>query len=645
MREYWKILVLVIIYLIIGTDVRAQMLTPEKEKERIQLLKDVNKIKKDTNYVALCYKYGLFYEGIRNDSAVYYYERARDISRELGYISGQIRYYDYRSMVYIIESNYDTALLLMDTAYKMAVKHNSLRWQAIELNQQGTIYQYKNLMNTAADYYLKSFRIAEQIKDTQILASVSGNLSGVFVEVKDYEKSRYFSTYNYELAEARHDTLSMGYALVNLSVDDEKDSLYEIMGKRAFEAYNIAMKYNDISLMQFSLSNYASSLSHTLKLDSAIACYKILAKISSDQGNSYHLTHNLRDLAVVYIYSGKYELARSAFQEALVPALTLNNHSLLTSIYKGLSTAEERLGNFEKALEASRSYDSYRDSLELTTIHQQASELEVKYENEKKNLALAQQELQIAEEKNKSNTRLSLLLISGAGVLVLLLVIYFRTRISRQKLSTLKKESELKELQAREDERSRLAADMHDDLGAGLSTIRMISELAVNKDSDALKQDIRRISARSEELVESMRQMIWAMSSNSNSLEDMVVYIRGYSREYLDDHQLNLLFEIPDQIPNVLITGPVKRNLFLVVKEVLHNIVKHAKASSVTIRMECSQEQFSVTVTDDGVGFSDAGNNRFGNGLKNMERRIKDLQGTIQFENNQGTLVRIQVPL
>jgi tetratricopeptide (TPR) repeat protein len=120
MREYWKILVLVIIYQFTGTEMQAQMLSPEKEQERIQLLKDVNKIKKDTNYVVLCYKYGLFYEGIRNDSAVYYYERARDISEEIGYINGQIRYYDYRSMVYIIESNYDTALMLMDTAYKMA---------------------------------------------------------------------------------------------------------------------------------------------------------------------------------------------------------------------------------------------------------------------------------------------------------------------------------------------------------------------------------------------------------------------------------------------------------------------------------------------------------------------------------------------
>jgi signal transduction histidine kinase len=186
---------------------------------------------------------------------------------------------------------------------------------------------------------------------------------------------------------------------------------------------------------------------------------------------------------------------------------------------------------------------------------------------------------------------------------------------------------------------------MHDDLGAGLSTIRMISELAVQKDADALKQDIRRISVRSEELVESMRQMIWAMSSNSNSLEDMVVYIRGYSRQYLDDHQLNLQFDIPENIPEVLITGPVKRNLFLVVKEVLHNIVKHAKASSVNIIMDCNQQRFSVTIVDDGVGLSDSGNNRFGNGLKNMERRIGEINGKLMITSSSGTRVVIEIPL
>ncbi len=626
-------------------EVQAQMLSPEKEQEREQVLKEVLKVKKDTNYVALCYKYGLFYEGINNDSAVYYYERARRISKELGYVNGQIRYYDYRGLLYIIESNYDTALLLMDSAYKMAVKHKSSRWIAIELNQKGTVYQYKNEMNIAADFYLQAFKYAEQIKDTQILASVSGNLSGVFMEIKDYARSRYFSEYNYEIARLKGDSVSMGYGLVNISASDEKDSLFTPMAQRALEAYEIAIRYNDITLLQFSLSNYASALTHLLQLDSAISCYKTLTGISKGQGNNYHLAHNLRDLAIVYTYSGRYEAAKTAFKEALIPALSVNNHALLMSIYQGLSTVEERLKNFEAALEARHYYDSYRDSLELTTQHQQASELEVKYQNEKKSRELAEKELSLQTEKGKSNTRLIWLSLASLGVLLLLLVIYFRTKIARQKLSSLKKDSEVKELQAREDERNRLAADMHDDLGAGLSTIRMISELAVNKDTEDVKYDIRRISARSEELVESMRQMIWAMSNNNNSLEDLVVYIRSYTRQFLDDHQLPVQFDIPDSIQELNVSGPMKRNLFLVVKEVLHNIIKHAAATGVFFVIQIRDGSLILSIRDNGKGIYGSDQNRFGNGLKNMERRMREINGKISIASEQGTTIVLEVPV
>jgi len=397
--------------------------------------------------------------------------------------------------------------------------------------------------------------------------------------------------------------------------------------------------------LQFSLSNYASALSHVLKLDSAISCYRILVKISSGQGNNYHLAHNLRDLATVYTYSGKYAEARTSFQEALVPALTINNHALLMSIYKGLSIAEERLKNFDEALVARHFYDSYRDSLEVTTQYQQASELELKYQNEKKNRELAQREVEILDEKSRSDRRLSMLVVSGSALLVLLLVIYFRTRIARQKLAGLRKDMEVKELQAREDERSRLAADMHDDLGAGLSTIRMISELAINKDTDGLKQDIRKISTRSEELVESMRQMIWAMSNNNNSLEDLIVYIRGYARQFLDDHQLDVAFHLPAEFPDIVIKGPVKRNVFLVVKEVLHNVVKHAQASHVAISMDTVNNSFIINIQDNGKGLNKEKGNRFGNGLKNMERRMREINGSVELENQNGTLVTIYTPL
>ena len=632
-----------LILLLLTFSITAQQLTEDKLKECNEVFKQLQHSKQDTGYVNLCYRYGEFYEGIQDDTALFWYEQAREISRKIGYTDGLIRYYDYKNSVLIIRSEYEQVLRNADTAYRMTVQYGKKRWQAIQLNRIGTVYQFKTEMRKAADYYLKSYAIAEELKDTLLMNALAGNLSGVLNEIKDYSKSRYFAAIGYELAEKQHDTLSMGYALVNLATSDEYDHLYDASKARSWEAYQIGLRYNDISLVQFALSGYANALRNLRQTDSAIVYFNRLIRISREQDNDFHLVHNLRDLGVTYEYTGNYAAAKTSFTEALPYAINVGNHSLLMSLYEGLSVAEERLGNYSAALQARKSYDQYRDSLEITTQHQQVNELESKYQNEKKNRELAEKELILQAEKNKSNLRLGWLIISVLGVVVLLLMIYFRTRISRQKVAALQKDIKVKELVAREDERNRLAADMHDDLGAGLSTIRMISELAVNKDAEAVKQDIRRISSRSEELVESMRQMIWAMSNNSNSLEDLVVYIRGYTRQYLDDHQIQVDFVIPDAIPELQVTGPVKRNLFLVVKEVLHNVVKHSGASGVRLEMQIEDRAFIISIADNGTGMQNGQQNRFGNGLKNMERRMKEIQGEISFTSLNGTTCNLKL--
>lgn len=139
--------------------------------------------------------------------------------------------------------------------------------------------------------------------------------------------------------------------------------------------------------------------------------------------------------------------------------------------------------------------------------------------------------------------------------------------------------------------------------------------------------------------------MIWAMSSNSNTLEDLVVYVRSYTRQFMDDHQLPVQFVIPENIPPAEVSGPVKRNLFLVIKEALHNIVKHADARSVKLEMEINDREFRVRISDNGKGIQEGTGNRFGNGLKNMERRMREIQGQILFENDGGTIVTIVLPL
>jgi signal transduction histidine kinase len=142
-----------------------------------------------------------------------------------------------------------------------------------------------------------------------------------------------------------------------------------------------------------------------------------------------------------------------------------------------------------------------------------------------------------------------------------------------------------------------------------------------------------------------MRQMIWAMSNNNNSLEDLVVYIRSYTRQFLDDHQLPVQFDIPDSIQELNVSGPMKRNLFLVVKEVLHNIIKHAAATGVFFVIQIRDGSLILSIRDNGKGIYGSDQNRFGNGLKNMERRMREINGKISIASEQGTTIVLEVPV
>jgi signal transduction histidine kinase len=576
---------------------------------------------------------------------MYYYEKANQLSIEINFSAGKIRYHDYVVGILILNSQYDLALKHIDTAYHLSLKYKMRRWQALELSQVGTINQLKLQMKKAADYYLQSYRISESIKDTELLSLVAGNLSGIFIEIKRYDKARYFAAIGYELSQKKNDTLGMGYSLVNLATSDTNDSLFEAAKKRSYEAYLIAEKYNDVALKMFSLTNYGAALKELGNTELAIKQYEKVLEIAKSLKNDYHIVYALKDLGECNIYIGNYREAKRYFIEAIPYGEKLQNYTILSKIHLGLSICEESLNNIFESLNERKLYDNYKDSINISEQDQIINELEAKFENEQKNRKLIEQKLIIQEEKNTSYKRLILLISACILLLVSVAIIYLRLKISKQRELNLKKEMLVKELSAREDERNRLAADMHDDLGAGLSTIRMISELSKNKPIDELKIDINKISIRSEELVESMRQMIWAMSNNNDTVEDLYIYIRIYSKQFLDDHQIQSQINFPDDKNDRKVSSEIRRSLFLITKEILHNTVKHANASMVNINMNMIGSNFSISFHDNGKGIIKQDVKTFGNGIKNIRSRVKDLNGEFTIESLDGTLVKIDIPL
>src|SRR5690606_15247219 len=153
---------------------------------------------------------------------------------------------------------------------------------------------------------------------------------------------------------------------------------------------------------------------------------------------------------------------------------------------------------------------------------------------------------------------------------------YYKRQLARKDIQLREQKLTIEKQEAIQRERTRIAGEMHDDLGSGLTTIQYLSERALKNVSDEKEiQNIRKISKESNDLVRNMSEIIWAMNDRFDTLDNLIIYIRRYAYEYLDSHGLAFNIHIQENIPAVKISGEKRRNVFLVVKEALHNVVKH----------------------------------------------------------------------
>ena len=200
-------------------------------------------------------------------------------------------------------------------------------------------------------------------------------------------------------------------------------------------------------------------------------------------------------------------------------------------------------------------------------------------------------------------------------------------------------ETQLTVIKAQQEERNRISADMHDDLGAGMTTISLYSELAKSKLINNPIPEIEKISSAANELLNKMNAIIWSMSNSNDSLGNMIAYIRSYSLEYFEDTGVHCKINIPKNLPNIQVIGTIRRNVFLVVKEALNNVLKHAKATEVNITLIRVEDGLTLYIQDNGTGINMDNLRQYGNGLKNMKKRMADIDVEFSIENKNGTLI------
>jgi signal transduction histidine kinase/ligand-binding sensor domain-containing protein len=207
--------------------------------------------------------------------------------------------------------------------------------------------------------------------------------------------------------------------------------------------------------------------------------------------------------------------------------------------------------------------------------------------------------------------------------------------------------------QAIERERTRIAKDIHDHLGANLTRISLLSQSAhgdLDHSSPAAVQ-LDRIYDTSRELTRSMDEIVWAVNPQHDTLDSLASYLGNFAQEYLVSLGIRCRLEVPLQLPHWPISAEMRHNVFLAFKEALHNVVKHAQAREVSVYLNPHESGFNVTVRDDGKGFDPGAvpeRPGRGNGLKNMRQRLEKIGGHCEIHSSPGagTEIRffIQVP-
>jgi signal transduction histidine kinase len=199
---------------------------------------------------------------------------------------------------------------------------------------------------------------------------------------------------------------------------------------------------------------------------------------------------------------------------------------------------------------------------------------------------------------------------------------------------------------ALEAERSRIARDLHDDLGSRLTEINFLASTSQLPHSpDETHTTFKAISERARALVKSLDVIVWAVNPEDNSLQSLADYLCSYTREYLTNSSMLCRFKVPIACPDLMVEGKVRHEVFMVVKEALNNIVRHAEATEVKFQMAIGDE-LEIGIIDNGKGF-DSARTCEGHGLKNCSVRLERIGGNCQVESvpGIGTTVRIKIPV
>jgi two-component system sensor histidine kinase UhpB len=535
-----------------------------------------------------------------------------------------------RGWAWLHKGHYDKTFPDLEQAAQL---FHQLHYARVEMQvyvNMGTAYSQHSEFSKSAVYLIRADSLAQRLNDERTKAEVKRQMGILYREQGQYARAIPNFRESMEMFRALHDTVaffgsasSLSAVYMAMSRPDSSLALLQeclpLVG--ALHSYEKGMLLEHYGDAYFALERY----------DKAMQNYDRAYRLFLNN-------HNQADMAYEAMNLGKTLTRMKNYREAeeylllsyhINDSLNMDNYS--HDAAEQLANLFEAKGDWHKAYRWLAVKDSLRDSLDLRSVNEKTAQLQAQYEADKKEKEISL--LKDERELNLAIVQRQRVFQRGAIVVVILLILIGLLIIGRYR--TVNRAKQLIEL---EKMRNNIARDLHDDMGSALSSIHIISRVAMTNGGDMPKmtERLKKIHEHSGMILENMSDIVWTINPANDTLEKVIFKMREFAADILDPMNIEYAFNQEGDFLGTRLGLQTRRDLYLVFKEAVNNAAKYSGCSKVVITIATDDRQIEVRISDDGIGF-DKDEVRFGNGLKNMEERARQIRANLTIASAPGT--------
>jgi two-component system NarL family sensor kinase len=630
------------------------------------LLKKLNTAPNDSVRVRTMLDIGETIESTSTENSLVYYRQAFELAQKIQNKRLVLSALGDLGIGNMESNHLDTAVLFFNQGLTLARNLHDSNRMAVMYSNLGNAYRYKKDRILALEYYQRAADLLEKKKDSMRLAAVYQNISIFLSENNDHSESIVYGNKAYEMASALGDDYTACNALISMSDAwfslGESERQYDLLLK----AQVLAEHTDDLEEHSTIYNNLGSYFFEKKEFKKAMGQYNLSYGYAAQMGNHFHLCEACTRLAEIYRQLGPPDSALKYVKKAESLANEIGSRSDLKEIYFTRAEIEKSMGHSDRGyVYLSKSFH-LGDSLYTEEASEKIAEMEARYESEKKQQQIA------ALEKNRQIQSLSLeekanfiWLISALAfaLLIVSFLIYLNLRRSRmvarqnekiqqQRFVELEKDHELlvvnSLLQGQEEERGRMARDLHDGLGGLLSGVKF--SMNRMKDNLIVTPENMAVFERSLDLIDTSIAELRRIAHNMMP-EGLVSYgLDEALKQYCSSINTNGMLRVKYQSVGLSnrMADSVEITAYRIIQELLNNIMKHAAATEAIVQVIRDEGRLNIVVEDNGHGFDTKSlDEKKGAGWVNIRARVEYLKGQMELNSapGKGTQVNIEFKL